>query len=135
MTTAMVSFPGVASINGMLKLRMVWAKTQTQPPMKGGSNSGNVMRTKVIKRVAPLVRALGLVRPDHIRVAVYTRPTNLRVERGRDLSGDDASWALVGIPPDASRQSIALALAELAGLSSAPFVVDLLCVAGGSVES
>ena len=56
-TTAMVSFPGVASMRGMLKLRIVWANTQTQPPIKGGSKSGKVILKRVVKRVAPLVRA------------------------------------------------------------------------------
>jgi hypothetical protein len=86
-------------------------------------------------RIAFAMRALRIVRPEHMRVAVYTRTSNLRVERGRDLDSEEAGWALIGIPPDASRQSIALALAELAGLGSAPFVVDLLCVAGSGAES
>jgi hypothetical protein len=85
-------------------------------------------------RIAFAMRALRVVRPEHMRVAVYTRTTHLRIERGRDLDHERSSWALVGIPPDASRQSIALALAELAGLGGAPFVVDLLCAAG-SAES
>lgn len=83
-------------------------------------------------RIAFAMRALRVVCPERMRVAVYTRTQNLRVERGRDLDRAEASWALVGIPPDASRQSIALALAELAGLGTAPFVVDLLCAAGSA---
>jgi hypothetical protein len=91
--------------------------------------------TERFDRIAFAMHALRIVRPEHMRVAVYTRASNLRVERGRDFAADDASWALIGIPPDASRQSIALALAELVGLSNAPFMVDLLCVAAAAVES
>ena len=42
----------------------------------------------------------------------------------------DRDWALVGIPPHASRESIAVALAELAGVAWQPFVIDLLLMAG-----
>jgi hypothetical protein len=80
-------------------------------------------------RIAFAMRALGILRPDSLRIAVYPASSRLRVERGRDLAaqGDsEAGWALVGIPPDASRESIALALAELAGAERTPFVVDLL---------
>lgn len=87
-------------------------------------------------RIAFAMRALGIVRPASMRVAVYTRSADLRVERGRDLAAvDDSSWALVGIPPDASRESIAHAIADLAGLSGLPFVVDLLALAGAPPES
>lgn len=77
-------------------------------------------------RIAFAMRALGVLRPD-ATVAVYSRSLDLRVERGRDLGrGPSAEWAVVGIPPDASREHIAFALAELAGLEAVPFVVDLL---------
>lgn len=77
-------------------------------------------------RIAFAVRALGVLRPD-ATVAVYPRSLDLRVERGRDLArGPGAEWAIVGIPPNASREYIAFALAELAGLEASPFVVDLL---------
>lgn len=87
-------------------------------------------------RIAFAMRALRVLRPDSMRVAVYSRIRELRVERGRDLSsGEHESFALLGIPPDASRESIALALAELAGLSGTPFLVDVLVLAGANAES
>lgn len=82
-------------------------------------------------RVKFAMRALHVLRPRGIRVAVYAAGWDLRVEQGRDFSPrPETSWAMVGIPPDASRHHIALALAELAGVARLPFVLDLLCQAG-----
>ena len=82
-------------------------------------------------RIAFAMRALALLRPRIDRIAVYSSIERLVVERGRDLKSDgDRDWALVGIPPHASRQSIAMALAELVGVAGTPFVVDLLVLAG-----
>jgi hypothetical protein len=68
-------------------------------------------------------------------VAVYARHRQLHVEQGRDLERrDGGSWATVGIPPRASRQSIALALAELSGYGSTPWVVDLLLGLSGNPD-
>ena len=70
--------------------------------------------------------ALRILRPD-MTVAVYERRRELHIERGRDLArGAAYTRALVGIPPDATREHIAFALAELAGVADRPFVVDLL---------
>jgi hypothetical protein len=78
-------------------------------------------------RIEFAMRALRLIAPKRMTVAVYPARMELRVIRGRDLAqGPGSSWALVGIPPRASRRHIAHALAELAGLDSTPFVVDLL---------
>jgi hypothetical protein len=87
-------------------------------------------------RIAFAMRALRILRPERLRVAVYSRIRDLRVERGRDLeTGGNHHFALLGIPPDASRESIAHALAELAGLAQTPFVIDLLVLAGRTAES
>ena len=75
------------------------------------------------------MRALRILRPRGMKVAVYEARFDVRVEQGRDFArGADAkaSWAMVGIPPHASREHIALALAELAGVSRVPFVIDVL---------
>lgn len=83
-------------------------------------------------RIEFAMRALRLLAPARMTVAVYSARLELRVIRGRDLArGPGSSWALVGIPPRASRRHIAHALAELAGLDSTPFIVDLL--AAGTV--
>jgi len=77
------------------------------------------------------MKTLALLRPRIDRVAVYSSIERLSVQRGRDLRQDgDRNWALVGIPPHASRESIAVALAELAGVAWQPFVIDLLLTAG-----
>ena len=87
-------------------------------------------------RIDFAMRALSIVGPREMRVAVYQRNRDLCIERGTDLGpGKLPGWALLGIPPDASRESIALAVAEIAGVAEAPFVVDLLMLAGAATES
>lgn len=81
-------------------------------------------------RVEFAMRVLDLLRPS-IDVTVYSAARRLQVRRGRQLSrGPAASWALVAIPPKASRYHIAFALAELAGKAEHPYVVDLIAAAG-----
>jgi hypothetical protein len=83
-------------------------------------------------RIEFAMRALAVLQPHRMTVAVYPRHRKLHVERGRDWERrDGGSWATVGIPPQASRQSIVLALAELSGHRSSPWVVDLLLHMGG----
>lgn len=82
-------------------------------------------------------RLLARVCPTRMRVAVYERYEELRVEVGRDFGrGEGARWAMLGVPPDASRRHIALAVAELAGVARVPFMIDwLVAGAAGSAES
>lgn len=78
-------------------------------------------------RLAFAMRTLELLRPKDMTVAVYPRTRDLRIDRGLEPShGPGGSWALVGIPPHASREHIAVSLAELAGVAQHPFVVALL---------
>jgi hypothetical protein len=87
-------------------------------------------------RIRFAMRALELLAPPQMTVAVYPGCAELRIARGRDLSrGEGASWALVGIPRHATRQRIALALAELTGHGGSRFVVDLLVLADGASPS
>jgi hypothetical protein len=76
-------------------------------------------------RVAYAIQLLKLLNPS-LTVAVYGNRGHLRVERGRAL-GEESAWALLGVPPHATRESIARALVELSGLEREPFLVDLLC--------
>ncbi len=87
-------------------------------------------------RIAFAMWALRILQPPGMRVAVYSRGNDFHVERGRDLAfGEGASFALLGIPHDASRESIALAVTELAGFADTPLLVPLLVSAGSAQES
>ncbi len=71
------------------------------------------------------LRALDLVRPPRMTVAICRDATRLRVEQGRKWGNDGAAWAMLAIPRHASRRAIAVAVAEL---SSAPraWALDVL---------
>jgi hypothetical protein len=76
-------------------------------------------------RIEFVLAVLDLLKPD-MNITVYPG-RHWKIRRGRDWSvGPDAVWAMIGVPPDASRQYIAFALAELAGKADQPFVVDLV---------
>jgi hypothetical protein len=86
-------------------------------------------------RIAFALRAVELLRPGSTTVIVY-RSTRLHVEQGRDLRrGNHARWAIVGVPTDASAESIALALTEIEGVSSGPFIFDLAMTAAHDLEA
>ncbi|KYF51001.1 hypothetical protein BE08_43700 [Sorangium cellulosum] len=87
-------------------------------------------------RIAFAMRALDRLRPRRMTVAVYPALAALRVERGKNLHrGEGGSWAIVGIPPHASREHIAYALAELAGVESVPYAVQTLLAADTNAEA
>ena len=77
-------------------------------------------------RIAFAMRALRRLRPRGLTVAVYEAVSTLHIESWRDLRRRGGSQAIVGIPPDASREHIAYALAELAGVESVPYAVQML---------
>jgi hypothetical protein len=84
-------------------------------------------------RIAFAMRALRRLRPRRMKVAVYPAAEALRVHSGRDYQrGAGASWAIVGIPPHASREHIAYALVELAGVASVPYAVQMLLAEDGN---
>lgn len=76
-------------------------------------------------RVEYAMHLLKLLNPP-LRVAVYSNYRQVKVEQGRGI-GAEGPWALFGVPPHATRESIARALAELTGREQQPFLVDLLC--------
>ena len=81
---------------------------------------------EVFDRIEFARRALDLLRPPQTSVALCGNASRMRIEKGRHWGrGPDESWALVAIPPRASRRAIALAVAELAR-TPAPFAFDLL---------
>jgi hypothetical protein len=83
-------------------------------------------------RAAFARRALELVRAPNTTVAICEGSRRLRVESGRvwgrrtaDGAGGPERWALLALPPRASRRAIALAVAELARVPRA-YALDLL---------
>ena len=74
-------------------------------------------------RVAYALVLLDALKPA-FTVAVYPSNRHLRVERHAGIVQN--RWALVGVPPHATRENIAHTLVELSGLGKVPFVVDLL---------
>ncbi len=80
-------------------------------------------------RIAFAMRALDRLKPKRLTVAVYSSVSSLRIESGEDLKRRGARWAIVGIPPHASREHIAYALVELAGIAHVPYAVASLLAA------
>jgi hypothetical protein len=79
-------------------------------------------------RGAFAMHALDLLRPAGLTVAVC-EGSCLRLETGRTWGTPVGErWAVLAIPPDASRRSIAVAVAALARLPG-PYVLDLLFAA------
>lgn len=76
-------------------------------------------------RVSYTMSLLRLLKPP-MTVAVYSGGRHLHIERSRRRSSPEP-WAILGIPPRATRESIAAAVVELSELQDAPFLVDLLC--------
>lgn len=75
-------------------------------------------------RVAFALRALRLLIPSDTRIAVF-RSNRLQVTQGLDLArGPSARWVMLGIPWDASAESIVLALTELAGVGQHPYSLE-----------
>lgn len=78
-------------------------------------------------RLGFALRALEILKPRGMTVAVFQSRFALKIERGRDWSGGPgATWAMVSIPPDATRENIILALTELSGLPVTPWLLDTL---------
>ncbi len=78
-------------------------------------------------RIGFAMYILRRLKPRRMTVAVYSAVSSLQVQRGADhRGGEGASWAMVGIPPHASREHIAYALVELAGVASVPYAIQAL---------
>lgn len=67
--------------------------------------------------------ALDLLRPPHETIALCSSH-HLRVESGRQW-GKKSAWAIVMIPPRASRRAIAYALSTLVS-DAPPYALDVL---------
>jgi hypothetical protein len=69
---------------------------------------------------------LRILKPKKMRVAMYAGQSGLKIHEGRQYGPREGRWAIVSIPPDASRAHIALSLAKLAGRDDEPYLLDLL---------
>ena len=79
------------------------------------------------------MKLLRLVPVKNTTVIFHDSYHGVRVELGRDYArGDQARWAMLGISQHASREWIALAVAEIAGVERVPFIVDLLVQAAAT---
>jgi hypothetical protein len=65
-------------------------------------------------RIAFAERAIALIRPPHTTVAICEGTRSVHVESGRQWGAPlGARWAVVSVPPDASRRAIASAVLGL----------------------
>jgi hypothetical protein len=85
-------------------------------------------------RIAFAMRALRKLNPRRMTVALYPGASTLHVQSGLDHRRG-SRWAIVGIPPYASREHIAYALVELAGVASVPYAVQALLAEDGAAEA
>jgi hypothetical protein len=83
-------------------------------------------------RISYAKRLLRILSPSRMTVALCPGTEKLSVSHGADLGHPSGKrWAIVSIPPDASRAHIAVALAKLAGRDADPYVLDVLLQARG----
>jgi hypothetical protein len=86
-------------------------------------------------RIAFAERAVSFVKPPNMRVAIAEGRSRVVVECGR-LWGRSAEtrWAMLCVPPMASRRAIASAVAALAGPDPEPYVLDALLAGGVGID-
>jgi hypothetical protein len=78
-------------------------------------------------RMAFAERAVSLVKPPGMRVAIAEGRSRVIVEAGRAWGrAENAQWAMLFVPPRASRRAIATAVAALAPSPAEPYVLDTL---------
>jgi hypothetical protein len=79
-------------------------------------------------RVAFAERAIAILQPVRTTIAICEGARRLHVASGRRWGGAPGErWAMLAIPPRASRRAIALAVAEIAGArADEPWVFDVL---------
>ena len=81
-------------------------------------------------RAAFAERALELVRPPRMRVAIREGARRLNVASGRSWGGlPGARWAIVNVPANASRRAIATAVLDLHDGTSRAWTLDVLMAA------
>lgn len=90
--------------------------------------------TESFDRIAFAERAIALVRPPRMRVAICEGTRRVKVASGRQWGAPPGSkWALVMVPRNASRRAIGLAVLALHDeASTRPWALDVLV--GGAHE-
>ncbi|HEY2512716.1 MAG TPA: hypothetical protein VGI39_17735 [Polyangiaceae bacterium] len=85
-------------------------------------------------RLAFAERAVALLKPANMRVAIAEGRSRVVVEAGRTWGRPGGGhWAMLCVPPMASRRAIAVAVAALAGAGAKalePYVLDALVAEG-----
>ena len=76
-------------------------------------------------RTAFALRALDLVNPGRLTIAVCEGAARMRVESGPIWGQCNRRWALLAVPPKASKRAIALAVAEMTQCPAA-YALDVL---------
>jgi hypothetical protein len=83
--------------------------------------------TEAFDRMSFARHALELIAPAHATIALCEGIFRVRVETGRAWGNPRGGrWAMISVPPRASRRAIALAMAELADEGVRPYVLDVL---------
>ncbi len=84
-------------------------------------------RREDFDRVRYALRVIDALRPPHMNILVREGVGEVRIDRGHQWDMPSGyTWAMVAVPPEASREEIALALIELGGFSGSPFLLDSL---------
>jgi hypothetical protein len=97
---------------------------------------GTETSTERFDRVAFAERAVALVKPPDMRVAIAEGRSRVVVESGRAWGrSEGARWAMLFVPPLASRRAIAAAVALLAGPAPGAYVLDALVSGGAGLDA
>ncbi len=83
--------------------------------------------TESFDRMAFAERAVALVRPPEVTVAICQGARRVRLFGGRQWGAPAGHrWAILSVPHDASRQAIAKAVLELGATGAKPWTLDVL---------
>jgi hypothetical protein len=83
--------------------------------------------TERFDRIAFAEEAVRRLRPVRTTVAIAQGVSRVRVEAGRAFgAGEGARWAMLLVPPNASRRAIAVAVAAIGGAGAEPWALDAL---------
>ena len=84
-------------------------------------------RRERFDRIRYAMRVLDVLRPARVDVTLTAGYRDLRVERGHAWRRPPGYlWAMVSIPPDATREEIALALIDVSGSPGGALVLESL---------